>query len=334
VEKQVDMIDLKKIVDDEFLKLKSGETFNTEAIVKEFEANLSQKSDEELIEALIICGYIPDLYEPDSSKETLFTKLCEVIEVIWARRMGYQAKAITQKSGYEDVEIIIDNKVIVSDTKSFRLSRSQAAPNVKDFVKPGDYNNWLKRKPIQARLGGLVVYPQLHEWAKLSNAHIYCSDASNPIVMLPFHYLAYLLKAKNNLHYDPNKLIALWDFQSIFKKEFTNRIEYWKIINQQIISITGDNLANLKCFLQEAEEKMHEFVLSQQQIIIEQINSKRELITKELSEISDSSIREEFLKYKNSKETENLSVLLERISKFRIKGQHTNYSEFISKEFE
>jgi len=124
------MIDLRTIVDEEFSKLKSGDVFDTETIVKEFEKKLENTDDNELVEALIICGYIPDLYDADSSKETLFTKLCEVIEVIWARRMGFEAKAITQKSGYEDVEIIINDKIIVSDTKSFRLSRSQAAPNV------------------------------------------------------------------------------------------------------------------------------------------------------------------------------------------------------------
>ena len=152
------MIDLKRIVDEEFLKLNSGDVFDTEAIVKEFEEEIENKDDNELIEALIICGYIPDLYEADSSKETLFTKLCEVIEVIWARRMGFDAKAITQKSGYEDVEIVINDKIIVSDTKSFRLSRSQAAPNVKDFVKPEDYRTWLSRKEEDKRLGGLVLF--------------------------------------------------------------------------------------------------------------------------------------------------------------------------------
>lgn len=295
---------------------------------------LENTDDNELVEALIICGYIPDLYDADSSKETLFTKLCEVIEVIWARRMGFEAKAITQKSGYEDVEIIINDKIIVSDTKSFRLSRSQAAPNVKDFVKPEDYRTWLSRKDEGKRLGGLVVYPQLHEWAKLSNAHKYCSDKLNPIVMLPFHYLAYLLKAKNDIGYETDKLIELWDFSSIFEQGFENRIGYWKIINNKIISITGDSLDNLKEFLCNSEKKMYNFVLEQQRLIKQAILQKEDEVEQELSSIDEKQLREEFVKYKLIKETEGLNVLVERISKFRIKGEGTNYIQFIEQEFE
>lgn len=329
------MIDLKTIVDEEFLKLKSGAVFDTEAIVKQFEEELEAKDDSELIEALIVCGYIPDLYDADSSKETLFTKLCEVIEVIWARRMGFEAKALTQKSGYEDVEIVINDKIIVSDTKSFRLSRSQAAPNVKDFVKPEDYRTWLGRKEKEKRLGGLVVYPQLHEWIKLSNAHKYCSDKSNPIVMLPFHYLAYLLKSKNDLGYDTNKLAQLWNFSSIFNQKFENRIEYWKIINNEIIGITGDSLDNLKEFLYESENKMYQYVLKQQKLIEDAILQKKDEINGELSSIdSMECLRDEFIKYKLSKETEKLNTLVDRISKFRIKEESTNYKQYIEKEFE
>ena len=39
-----------------------------------------------------------------------------------------------------------DKNIIVSDTKSFRLSRSQSAPNVKDTIKLADYEKWLGRK--------------------------------------------------------------------------------------------------------------------------------------------------------------------------------------------
>lgn len=327
------MIDLKQIVDKEFSKLKLGDVFDTDAIVQEFEEMLGNTDDASLIETLIICGYIPDLYEADSSKETLFTKLCEVIEVIWARRMGFQARALTQKSGYEDVEITINDKIIVSDTKSFRLSRSQPAPNVKDFVKPEDYRTWLNRKEESRRLGGLVIYPQLHEWSRLSNAYKYCSDKSNPIVMLPFHYLAYLLKSKNDLRYDTDKLVQLWDFESIFNQEFEDRIGYWKIINNKIISITGDSLDNLKNFLSESEKKMHEFVLHQRKLISQAIIHKQNEISTEIHSIDERELKEEFIKYRLEKETEILNVLIDRISRFRIDGDNTNYMKFIEHEF-
>ncbi|HEM4914035.1 TPA: HindIII family type II restriction endonuclease, partial [Streptococcus suis] len=201
--------DLEKLVNDEFRKLEGTDllTVDTEKVTEDFFNMLTEINDQDFVSILITSGYIPDLYGADSKEETLFTKLCEALEVNWATRMGFEAKTVTQKSSYEDVVIRINNKTIVSDTKSFRLGRSQQAPNVNDFVKPEDYSKWAERHSGE-KLGGLVVYPQLHEWTKKSDAHIYCSDKKNPILMLPFHYLAYFLSRKGT--FNSNDLEKLW----------------------------------------------------------------------------------------------------------------------------
>ncbi|MCP5170117.1 MAG: HindIII family type II restriction endonuclease [Hahellaceae bacterium] len=81
---------------------------------------------------IVHSGYIPESYEADSSAETLYSKLIETVVLEWSKRIGFKnSKLPTQKASMEDVSILDDHHVIVCDAKSFRLGRSQGAPNVK-----------------------------------------------------------------------------------------------------------------------------------------------------------------------------------------------------------
>ena len=116
-------------------------------------------------------GYIPEFYLPDSSQETLYSKLIESLVCEWARRIGFTDSFLqTQKSNKEDVTIKRRNNVIVCDAKSFRLGRSQAAPNVKDTIKKQAYTTWLDQYN-ETKVGGLVTFPSLHDWKKGSEAY-------------------------------------------------------------------------------------------------------------------------------------------------------------------
>ena len=327
--------DLEKIVNEKFEELKGTdlETVDTEKVTLYFLERLKKICDKEFVDILITSGYIPDLYGVDSKEETLFTKLCEVLEVNWATRMGFEAKTVTQKSSYEDVVIKINNKTIVSDTKSFRLGRSQQAPNVKDFVKPEDYSKWAERHDGE-RLGGLVVYPQLHEWTKKSDAHAYCSDKKNPILMLPFHYLAYFLERKND--FNTNEMEKLWEYDKIFPKKITSRNDYWQKINKAILEITGDTEENFKEFLKASEKKIFKFVQTKLNYLEEQKKLKIKDIESEIEQISEQDIRKEFLKYRQSIETLNIITFEDRIERFRLTEdkKSTTYAKFIDSIFE
>lgn len=321
----------------EFVNKKFGNNtiINTELISNEFSEMISELSDDDFCNLLIISGYIPDLYIHDSSEETLYTKLCEIIEVDWARRMGFKSYYVTQKSSYEDVVIYIDNSVIVSDTKTFRLGRSQTAPNVKDFVKPEDYRKWINRHP-NSKLGGLIIFPQLHEWSKGSDAHYYCSDKDNPIVMLPFHYLAYLLDSKMKLNYNTNKLALLWDYKTIFPNKVKDRIEYWKKLNKQILDINGDTVKNFKDYLLMCESLFFKHIKKE----IEQLSANRseviKSINKDIDELDENKLREEYKNYKIEQETYQYDTIIDRILKLRINKDltETRYKPFIDEYFE
>lgn len=58
--------------------------------------------------------------------------------------MGGRYVLPTKKFGTEDVEMILDSKSIVCDSKIFRLGRSQKTPNVKDFLKLASVATWMR----------------------------------------------------------------------------------------------------------------------------------------------------------------------------------------------
>ena len=109
---------------------------NTTIVESSFSKVIQKMDNNEFCLLLLHTGYIPEFYLPDSSQETLYSKLIESIVCEWAKRIGFKDSYLqTQKSNKEDVTIKDGYSVIVCDAKSFRLGRSQAAPNVKDTIK-------------------------------------------------------------------------------------------------------------------------------------------------------------------------------------------------------
>lgn len=324
------MYDLTDFVDKAFKDHTLPTSIETSKVAAQYEEYMGQFSDLELVDILITSGYIPDMYGHDSKEETLYTKLCEVLEVVWAKRIGLEAGYLTQKSSYEDVYIVIDGKTVVSDTKSFRLARSQKAPNVKDFVKPEDYQKWIARYSGSA-LGGLVVYPQLHEWTRGSDAHAYCSNKANPIVMLPFHYLAFLLKWKTENGFDPAKLANLWDFGRLFPAPVKDRVEYWRIINDEILNITGASRAQFIEFLKSADKMLLSYVEQNLKFLSDQKKSLETVITNQINQMKEEDIRQAFLNHRIEQETGIYDLFSKRVRDFRLSKKGTAYTEFVEK---
>jgi len=309
---------LKTVVDKSFSK---GAIIDTDAISESFQSNtLRTLIDDDMALLLTCSGFIPDVYGNDSSEETLFTKLVEVLVSEWAIRMGFESRFVKQKASYEDVNITINGKVVVCDAKSFRLGRSQAAPNVKDFLKLEDIRKWLFR--YKNKLGGLVTYPDTHEWSIKSDAYQYCSTKDAPTIMLPYKYLSFLLINKAN--YDVKKLESLWDYERLFPNPLSkdmpggNRDAYWSVINNEIINITGLPREDLQRHIQKSDTIIRDCVQSN----LLNLEHRRQSIINKIRHDVDSkdieNIREDFAKYMINAETSTIDVLIARIKKFRL----------------
>jgi len=214
---------------------------NTDKIATEFEREVRAYDDSRFAFLLCHTGYIPETYAADSSQETLFSKLVEVVVGEWARRIGFDKTRLpTAKSSVEDVTISDGRHVIVCDAKSFRLGRSQKAPNVKDALKQGDILKWLEKYPSPQRLGGLVTFPSQHDWSSGSDVYLYLTDKSSPIVLLFYEHLAMMMMAGGGKDRIFNYFARHAEhFPNTIGKKEGNRSLYFSIIEKELISAGG-----------------------------------------------------------------------------------------------
>lgn len=309
---------IKNFVDEKFA---AGKSIDHEAIANEFLERLRTNFDDSQFEdLLIVSGFIPDVYSHDSSEETLYTKLIEALVCDWARRVGASGELIKQKASYEDVKISIADKIIVCDAKSFRLGRSQAAPNAKDFLKLEDIRKWMSR--YKNALGGLVTYPCKHEWSTSSDIYQYCSTKDAPTLMLPYKYLALLLHYKNK--YKTADLQKLWNYKSIFPEKIPkkakggNKKQYWEKINGVISEIISEPQSEIDAYMTQAETKIAECVLCHI-VLLNNIKDNRIKKIKDHinSETDINKLKNMLIDYQIEIETDEIDVMIERIKRFR-----------------
>jgi hypothetical protein len=295
---------------------------NHELISTEFMALLKDTfSDDEFKELLIYSGYIPDSYSHDSSEETLFTKLIEALVCEWARRMGFEAELIKQKSSVEDVKITINSKVIVCDAKSFRLGRSQQAPNAKDFLKLEDVRKWMAR--YENAIGGLVTYPCTHEWKAQSDIYQYCSTKDAPTLMLPYKYLSYLLHIKDT--FNPHDLLELWNYGDLFPEPLPknikggNKLPYWHKINLRILEITGQTNEQFREYMLQSDSLIRKCIQANLETIMKLKDLTIENVKKSISMENDiEKLKQIAIEYQIETETELLNKIINRIRSFRL----------------
>lgn len=215
---------------------------DTSTLERKFANEISKMSNDDFAILLMHTGYIPEIYLPDSSQETLYSKLIESITCEWARRIGFVASYLqTQKSNKEDVTIKLNDSIIVCDAKSFRLGRSQAAPNVKDTIKKQAYTTWLEQYPIENRIGGLVSFPSLHDWQKSSEAYQYFTSDNPPVMFIFYEQMAFMLL--NNI--TANQIIDfLKSYNIIFPTSSKNKDVYWKGFNKFFFAGKKDEYIN------------------------------------------------------------------------------------------
>ena len=309
---------IKDFVDPKFA---SGHAIDHELIANEFMKKLqSEFSDSQFEDLLIVSGFIPDLYAHDSSEETLYTKLIEALVCEWARRVGASGQLIKQKASYEDVKININNKIVVCDAKSFRLGRSQSAPNAKDFLKLEDIRKWMSR--YSNAIGGLVTYPCKHEWATSSDVYQYCSTKDAPTLMLPYKYLALLLHYKSK--YKAADLLKLWDYDTIFPDKIPKKITggnkkvYWNKINSVISTIISEPVSSINSYVAQADTKIATCVAEHIRLI-ELLRDARvaAIISRINAETNIDNLKNIVIDYQIKSETGDLEVMIERIKQFR-----------------
>lgn len=297
----------------------------TSRIVQLFLSEISCLSAQELSFLVVHSGYIPESYEPDSSAETLYSKLIEALVMEWAKRIGFDQSLLpTRKSSMEDVSIKDDRHVIVCDAKSFRLGRSQGAPNVKDVLKHTDIEKWLSAHVGVERLGGLIAFPSEHDWKSGSDFYQYTTDKTSPTVCLYYEHLAFFLVSGMSSH----SLIELYgSYAQMFPRKFAkvenNRSIYYREIESKLLS---GRVELWEKFLPSARkiiaEKVYHCARSLENRIL---LIRRQIEEKYLNETDIEKLRRKVIESEVFQATRNFDKQRGRISSFRTSA--TGYHE-------
>ena len=312
---------LKDFVDSKYTKDVKKCNDDVSSIGEEFLKKVREEISDEDFGKLIMAVYIPDLYLENGSKEKLYTKLVEILVAEWAHRLGLNYEIITKKSGVEDIRIFITKKVVVSDVKTFRLGRSQGAPNVKDFLKLESVKHWMDKCKEEGHevIGGLITYTSLHEWKRNSEVYIQCSSKSTPTVMLPYSLLSYMLHYKNNI--SPQDLIALWEFKRLFPSqlpEANNKELYWGVIIPEILKITKTSIKDHIKFEEKFVDPFtRELISFNKKHLTEEIYTIKKSTRTQIDNMPEEEVKEEYYKYAIKTKMEGINKVLKYIEKHR-----------------
>jgi hypothetical protein len=262
---------------------------DTDSLAAAFAQEIVDLSQSDFAFLLSHSGYIPEFYEHDSKQETLYSKLLEVLVCEWAKRVGFIDSFIQkQKASKEDVTILLGNNVIVCDAKSYRLGRSQAAPNVKDTLKKADYENWqdfwrTKQREGQPynTLGGLVTFPSMHRWKGSSDAYKHSTDKDKPIAIIFYEHLAFYLLSG----FPADLLIDLFaSYPEIFPEKSPSQHTYFqKILVFLFGGVSEEFFEFIKLFAEISAEK----VAHTTERIESQLANSRLLIERQVEALND-----------------------------------------------
>jgi len=294
---------------------------DTDGIAASFANDIKQLDKSDFAFLLLSTGYIPEFYSHDSSQETLYSKLVEVLVCEWAIRFGFtDSTIIKQKASKEDVSIRLGNLIIVCDAKTYRLGRSQAAPNVKDTIKKADYDKWQENyrgKEINdgvfySTIGGLITFPSLHRWKGGSDAYLYCTDKDDPIVILFYEYLAYMLIGG----FSHETLInVLSNYGELFPAKTKDQHSYFAPVLEALFGKDNEEFTD---FVKLTLELTNELVAHKTKLVEEFIDNSKKTVEADIEKIPVEELKKRLIEAETKLISHQLKKQLVNINKFRV----------------
>ena len=285
-------------------------SINTDSVEQAFRKEIEAMEERDFEFLILHSGYIPDYYGSDSSAETLYSKLTESLVCQWAKRVGFKDSYLqTQKSNKEDITIKLDDKIIVCDAKSFRLGRSQPAPNVKDVIKKQAYETWLNCYDEKSRIGGLTTFPSLHDWKNKGEAYSYYTEGNPSIMLLFYEQMAYML----NQNIKADKIIEfLNSYNTYFTKASKDKSLYWNAVIKNLFKKDTYNE-----YMKEAQKYLVEKVDAALQALKDKSQSIEKSIKEELKNKTSQELRDIAFKARLKIESAGIQSQIKNIEKFR-----------------
>jgi len=191
-----------------------------ESYLKNIERNV-------LMQNIIECGIIPEIFEHDSSEEKLWAKYSDLILSHALNQLNIKSKVLGARGNAADVYGETENYSLVADAKTFRLSRT--AKNQKDF-KVGALDSWREGSNYALLVSPLVQYSRM-------KSQIYRQAIEKNVTIISYTHLYFLLQN----HHDED-LKQIWETGNYLKKDISSEnlsssIFYWSAIDNIICNL-------------------------------------------------------------------------------------------------
>ena len=200
--------------------------------------------------------------------------------------------------------------MIVCDAKSFRLGRSQAAPNVKDVIKKEAYTTWLMAYNEECRVGGLTTFPSMHDWKRGGAAYHYYTEGNPAIMMLYYQQMSYMLNQQIKAE---QVVLFLNSYEKIFPEASEDKIYYWDRVKKFLFN-NGSYEAYMKEASMYGKEKV-EHTIASLDVRVKNVEKDVDKLISEMTTEQIEALARESLVHIHSKE---LSTLRDRIIGFRL----------------
>jgi type II restriction enzyme len=194
----------------------------------ELEKALSGVSKSTLSEFIIECGILPEMFQHDSSEETLWAKYSDIVLAKCLTYLGISAEVLRTRGHSADVYGKTDRYSIVGDAKTFRLSRT--AKNQKDF-KVKALDDWRKSDTYAVLVSPLLQYPT-------NKSQIYSQAIERNVTLISYTHLKLLLDRFSN-----HNLEEAWNIgkrlQNGSRDMHAHSRLYWQAVDETVCRVVG-----------------------------------------------------------------------------------------------
>lgn len=211
----------------------SGADRSFEGKTVEISSFLTALTQAELVRLLGQAGFIPEVYDHDSSEEKLYAKSMDLLTAEALERLGYSVEVTTKRGNRADLEATWNgdaSHAVVLDAKAFRLSRT--ALNPKDY-KISALSTWRHDADYAALVGPIAGFPQ-------GRSRVYAESVRHEVPLLTFSHLQFLLEQGTEV--TPAALGPLWavglEVRKVAGAE-PDATRYWAVVDQVLCSILG-----------------------------------------------------------------------------------------------
>ncbi len=219
-----------------------AELARTQFAFDELERRVRDFNRQQLIEALLECGVIPEAFEHDSSEEKLWAKYCDILLAMAFEALGMNAQVIRLRGNSADILATGHGHTIVGDAKAFRLSRT--AKNQKDF-KVKALNDWRRENTFACLVAPLTQFPN-------TRSQIYEQAVEMNVALFSYTHLRFLIEHSFNM-----SLETLWRLPATLNRT-GSAVEYWAAIDNTICLLCNSDLPALNNLKQLEIDKQRE----------------------------------------------------------------------------